>query len=99
ITIKSGTNGLSRKEFEYEIPIEDAEELLTLCVKIIVKKRFEIVFKGFKWEVDEFHQPHKGLLLAEIELPTEDTSFHLPDWVGEEVTGKPEYYNANMLKE
>lgn len=99
ITVKGKTTGeMSRLEFEYEIPKEEAVEMLhELCPKWIDKTRYLFKHKGFVWEVDEFESPKKGLILAEIELSSELEEFSLPDWVKEEVTGQPEYYNANML--
>ena len=98
ITIKGmEVNGI-RPEFEYEIPLQEAIEMLGLfCDKIIHKTRFELEMGTHTWEVDDFHAPHKGLLLAEVELTSIDESVSLPDWIAEEVTGVPEYYNANML--
>lgn len=99
ITVKGKTTGqMSRLEFEYEIPKEEAVEMLQkLCPKWIEKTRYLFSYKGFTWEVDEFESPKKGLVLAEIELPSESTVFSRPDWIGEEVTGLPEYYNVNMI--
>lgn len=99
ITVKGGESGLTRSEFEYPIPKEDAQSILDeFKIRQIKKTRFEVQFDGFKWEVDEFQEPNKGLILAEIELPTEDTDFLSPDWITTEVTGEKEYYNATMLK-
>ena len=98
ITIKGlEVNGV-RPEFEYEIPFTEALEMLDLfCPKVLHKTRYEIEVDTHTWEVDVFHSPNSGLLLAEIELNAIEESFTLPDWVGEEVTGEPAYYNANML--
>jgi adenylate cyclase len=97
ITLKGKEENGIRAEFEYEIPYDDAVEMLSLfCNKVLHKTRFEINYQGFIWEVDEFHAPNPGLILAEIELPSIDTHFQIPDWIREEVTGRPEYYNANM---
>lgn len=100
ITIKGISKGASRAEFEYEIPLEDAHYLLdNICEQpTISKHRYAIPFGGFTWEVDEFHGDNEGLVLAEIELPAEDTVFDLPSWIGTEVTGDPRYYNANLVK-
>ena len=98
ITLKGKEINGVRAEFEYEIPFDDAVEMLNLfCDKVLRKTRFEINFQGFVWEVDEFYSPNRGLILAEIELPSIETGFQIPDWIGEEVTGRPEYYNANMI--
>lgn len=98
LTIKGATENISRLEFEYEIPLYEAKEMLDkLCLKKIEKIRYKIDFKGFTWEVDEFHTPNKGLILAEIELSSEDEVFSRPNWVLEEVSGLPQYYNSNMI--
>lgn len=97
-TIKGETVNISRSEFEYEIPKEDVKAILNqFCDKWIEKTRYEINVGSHLWEVDEFDSPQKGLLLAEIELTSEEEEFQLPNWVTEEVSDKPEYYNANML--
>lgn len=99
LTIKgaSDTTGVSRNEFEYEIPVTDAEALLPLCESgIIAKVRHLIPFRGYTWEVDVFHGCNEGLIVAEIELTSEDEAFELPDWIGEEVTGDKRYYNAML---
>lgn len=99
ITIKSKTKGMTRIEFEYSIPIEDANFLLeNLCCKPIIEKiRYTLPAKNnLFWEVDEFQGIHKGLILAEIELPTENFSIDLPSWIEREVTGEPQYYNSNL---
>lgn len=98
LTIKGKTEGISRLEYEYEIPVSEAEDLLfRFCPKRIDKIRFEIDFKGFTWEVDEFKEPNTGLILAEIELQSEEGVFALPGWITKEVSGEQEYYNSNML--
>ncbi|MEW6762937.1 MAG: CYTH domain-containing protein [Pseudomonadota bacterium] len=100
LTIKSKNEGASRGEWEYPIPLQDAEELLDrLCERPLVEKyRRRIDFKGFTWEVDEFLGENAGLVVAEIELPAEDTVFDLPDWIGEEVTGERRYYNSSLIR-
>jgi|LauGreDrversion4_2_1035121.scaffolds.fasta_scaffold58154_3 CYTH domain-containing protein len=98
ITIKGPTQGISRAEFEYEIPLKDADELIsTFAEKVIEKFRYEISFKNHLWEVDVFTGKLEGLYLAEIELNSEDEHFELPDWVGEEVSTDPNYYNSNLI--
>ena len=98
ITIKGVTTGASRAEYEYEIPVADAEELLAMCIPpLIDKTRTVIVHEGHKWEVDEFHGENAGLVVAEIELPREDTDFVRPPWVGEEVTHDRRYYNSALV--
>ena len=101
LTIKGPSVGATRMEYEYNIPIEDAKNLLDqLCEKpIIEKKRYKIEFGGFIWEVDEFFGENEGLIVAEIELESEDQEFEKPEWVGEEVTADPRYYNSNLIKE
>tara|TARA_B100000508_G_C11465634_1_gene282078 strand:- start:9490 stop:9936 length:447 start_codon:yes stop_codon:yes gene_type:complete len=98
LTIKGKTTGASRSEFEYEIPYQEALEMLnTYCDKIIDKVRFTLIVDGKEWEIDEFSSPQEGLILAEIELDSEDEVFTIPEWVTEEVTSDPQYYNANMI--
>ena len=103
ITIKGigNENGMTRYEFEKEIDLSDAKDLLELCEPGIIDKIRYIVptDKGLFFEVDEFLGDNKGLILAEIELPAEDTHFPKPDWLGKEVTGNTVYYNAQLSKE
>ncbi len=98
LTVKGATVGASRSEYEYEIPLEDAASMLDdLCQQpLIEKKRYTIFYQGFTWEVDEFFGLNQGLIVAEIELKSEDQSFERPQWIGEEVTGDPRYYNAAL---
>lgn len=102
LTIKSKPvkGSISRMEYEYEIPLVDGEELLaTLCKNPIVKKtRTKVKWKGFMWEIDEFSGENKGLVVAEIELPTEDTPFEKPSWIGREVSNDKRYSNSNLIK-
>ncbi len=100
LTIKSKNEGASRGEWEYPIPLTEAEELLDrLCERPLVEKyRRRIDYRGFTWEVDEFLGENDGLVVAEIELPAEDTAFELPDWIGQEVTGERRYYNSSLIK-
>ena len=100
LTIKSAATGISRCEFEYEIPLEDARQMLaTLARKTLIEKtRHTIEHKGFFWEIDEFHGKNQGLIVAEIELAREDQVFEKPAWIGEEVTGKLQYYNAHLAR-
>ena len=98
ITIKgkSSANGLSRLEWEKEISLTEAKVLLELCLPSpIVKTRYTVPYQGLEIEVDEFEKPKK-MLLAEVELPSLETPFTPPDWLGEEVTGNPDYYNSRM---
>ena len=100
ITIKGKTESCSRLEYEYEIPLKDAEELLIkLCeVHVIEKRRYIINHCGFVWEVDEFLGDNNGLIVAEIELENEDAEFPLPEWVGEEVSYDHRYLNSHLAK-
>ncbi len=100
LTIKGISVGATRVEYEYEIPFDDAEKLLNeLCEKpIIEKNRYKIPHAGFVWEIDEFFGENDGLVVAEIELESEDQTFDKPEWVGEEVTGDPRYFNSNLIK-
>ncbi len=100
LTIKGVASGASRQEFEYEIPVQDANEMLNeLCERPLIEKyRYKIEYGGFIWEVDEFTGDNEGLTIAEIELPSEDQIFEKPAWLGEEVTADPRYYNANLIK-
>ena len=100
LSIKSVTTGAGCSEFEYAIPLEDAKYMLTTLVRapLIEKTRYTVEHKGFFWEIDEFHGENQGLIVAEIELEHEDQAFEKPDWVGEEVTGDPRYYNVNLAR-
>ena len=100
ITIKSSTDGLFRNEWEYPVPLADAEDmLLRLCLRpLIEKNRYRIVHDGMIWEVDEFFGENTGLLIAEIELESVDQAFSLPEWVGREVTDDSRYYNTNLMR-
>ncbi len=100
LTIKGISVGATRLEYEYEIPLEDAQALLDeLCEKpLIEKNRYKVDFGGFTWEIDEFFGQNDGLIVAEIELESEDQSFDKPQWVGEEVTGDSRYFNSNLIK-
>ncbi len=100
ITIKARVSVLTRKEFEYEIPLNDTLEMLSeMCIGPIIEKyRYTINYQGFKWEVDEFLGDNTGLIVAEIEVPGEDQLFGKPDWVGDEVTHDPRYLNSNLSK-
>lgn len=101
LTIKGASNagGLSRFEWEKEIPIDDAKNLLLLCeAGVIDKTRFEVKCGHHTFEIDVFHGNNNGLIVAEIELETETDSFEKPDWLGKEVTGDIRYYNAYLSK-
>lgn len=97
ITLKGATNGITRKEYEYKIPIDDGNELLDGFAATEVEKiRYRIEFAGKLWEIDEFWGDNKGLIVAEIELQHEDEQFELPGWVTDEVSGDERYYNSNL---
>jgi adenylate cyclase len=100
LTIKGPNDRGVRLEYEYDIPIEDAREMLDLlCHKPLIEKiRYNIFFSGFIWEVDEFKGDNEGLLIAEIELEYVGQEFNIPPWIGLEVTGDTRYYNANLAK-
>jgi CYTH domain-containing protein len=99
LTIKGLTVGASRMEFEYEIPRQDADLLLDICEKPLIEKtRFKVEEGGIVWEIDEFLGENQGLIVAEVELESENQEFPKPDWVLEEVTGDPRYFNSNLIK-
>jgi adenylate cyclase len=101
LTIKGASDdaGISRYEWEKEIPVNEAEELLALCEPgLIDKTRYLVPVGKFTFEVDEFFGENKGLIIAEIELGSESDKFPKPDWLGEEVTGDLRYYNSMLIK-
>lgn len=100
LNIKSATLGVQRQEYEYPIPLEDAREMLdTLCEKAMIEKtRYHVVFAGYTWEVDVFEGDNAGLVVAEVELDSEDEQPPLPPWAGEEVSHDPRYYNVCLVK-
>jgi CYTH domain-containing protein len=100
LTIKGPTRGISREEFEYTIPAADAERMLdALCAGGTVDKtRYRIPRDGVVWEVDVFAGDNAGLVLAEVELDSEDQEVTLPDWLGEEVSRDPRFYNAYLAR-
>ncbi|MBR6659669.1 MAG: CYTH domain-containing protein [Paludibacteraceae bacterium] len=99
LTIKGKSSNISRLEFEYDIPMADAEALFTLAKTPIVEKyRYKIMYAGNCWEVDEFLGMNRGLVVAEIELESETQSFEKPDWIGMEVSGDKRYTNANLAR-
>ncbi|RMZ51471.1 CYTH domain-containing protein [Flavobacteriaceae bacterium PRS1] len=96
---KSNNSGLSRFEWEKEISKTDAESLLKLCEKEIIDKiRYEVKVGNHIFEVDEFFGDNEGLIIAEVELNSEDETFKKPDWLGQEVTGQIKYYNSQLSK-
>lgn len=97
LTIKSANIGIERAEFEYEVPVPEAEMLFAIfCERFIEKKRYELEHGGKTWEVDEFICPKQDFILAEIELQEANESFELPDWLDNEVSNDPIYFNSNM---
>jgi CYTH domain-containing protein len=100
LTIKGGSRGLARSEYEYEIPAEHAREMLaTLCPNSPIEKtRYRVDYHGLTWEVDEFFGDNAGLIMAEVELQSADQAVDLPDWVGEDVSADPRYYNASLVE-
>jgi len=99
LTIKGASNesGLSRFEWEKEIPVDEAKKILLLCEKgVIDKTRFEVKVGNHIFEVDEFHGENKGLIIAEIELANETEIFEKPEWLGKEVTNDNRYYNSYL---
>ncbi|HUO04864.1 MAG TPA: CYTH domain-containing protein [Candidatus Binataceae bacterium] len=100
ITVKSATVGITRDEYEYEIPLADCNAMLDrLCQHPLIEKvRYVIPYAGHTWEVDEFSGVNRGLTIAEIELDSETEKIELPDWVETEVTGDSRYYNANLVR-
>lgn len=98
LTVKGKNNGDSRLEFEYEIPLEEAEEMLMLCQPPTLEKyRYLIDFRDHLWEVDEYLGRLAPLVVAEVELKDSSECYDLPDFVGENVTGNERYYNSNLV--
>lgn len=101
ITIKNATIGFARDEFEYSIPIEDAQKMLDgICQQPIIEKtRYCLTYENHVWEIDEFLGDNKGLIIAEIELEHREETFNIPPFIGEEVTNDSRFYNARLFKE
>jgi adenylate cyclase len=99
ITIKGMSVGATRSEYEYEIPLADANEMLErLCERPLIEKtRYRVSHEGLLWEIDEFEGDNRGLIIAEVEFKDETQSVTLPGWIGQEVTGDPRYFNANLV--
>lgn len=98
LTVKSRNQGDVRHEWEYEIPVSDAEEMLELCAgTVLAKWRYIVPFEGWTWEVDEYENNLAGLVVAEVEIDNPDRKVPLPSFAGEEVTGRPEYYNSTLV--
>lgn len=99
LTIKGKGSSISRQEFEYEIPLADAQALLELCQPSIIQKtRYIVPYQEHIWEIDVFEGDNQGLVLAEVELQTEEESILLPSWVGTEVSEDKRYYNACLVE-
>ena len=98
LTVKGASEGIARMELEYEIDAADAACMLQLCDQVIEKTRHHIRVCGMLWEVDVFAGANAGLIIAEVELESEDQDIDLPDWVGEEVSDDPRYYNACLAR-
>ena len=100
LTIKGISVGVTRAEYEYPIPFDDCNAMLdNLAEKpLIEKNRYKIALGGLTWEIDEFFGENQGLIVAEVELQSEDQAFDKPAWVGEEVSGDPRYFNSNLIK-
>jgi CYTH domain-containing protein len=100
LTLKGKTKGSVRSEFEYEIPLEEAGEMLDLlCDRPLIEKiRYKEKIGELTWEIDEFLGENEGLILGEVELESENQKVTLPEWIGEEVTQYPRYYNSNLAK-
>ena len=98
--MKGPTVGVTRLEFEYPISFEDCTTMLDQLAEkpIIEKTRYKIPMGTHVWEIDEFFGVNAGLIVAEIELESEDTPFEKPEWIGEEVSGDPRYFNSNLVK-
>lgn len=99
LTLKGIATGASRAEFEYALPLADAQYMLShFCLKPLIEKtRWHYDYKGHLWEIDEFSGENEGLIVAEIELTSEIEQFDRPDWLGQEVTGDPRYNNASLV--
>jgi len=100
LTIKGKNVGASRLEFEYPIPLQDANEMLdNLCqTSVIEKTRYLVEHEGYVWEVDVFEGSNQGLVVAEVELDSEEEAFSLPSWVAQEVTDDVRYFNSNLVE-
>lgn len=99
LTLKGRNTGISRLEYEYEIPAADADELLQFCQRPLIEKtRYVEKIDGHVWEIDCFFGDNEGLLVAEIELKSEDEPFEKPVWLGQEVSGDVRYYNSNLAE-
>ena len=99
LSVKGRVHGFSRSEYEYDIPVADAEAMMQeMCGNIIDKRRYFVEYHGYTWEIDEFFGDNAPLLLAEIELNSEADEFPLPDFIGREVTGIAAFYNGTLAR-
>ena len=100
INIKSATLGITRTEFEYAIPVDDAQLMIDdLCIKPVIEKtRYIVKYMQHRWEIDVFSGDNRGLIVAEIELSSTDETFEKPSWIGEEVSNDARYYNVSLVK-
>ncbi|WP_332701149.1 CYTH domain-containing protein [Devosia sp.] len=99
LTLKGAVRGMARAEYEYEIPMPDALEMLAMAEPhVLEKRRYLVPFGGLTWEIDVFEGRHAGLVIAEVELASQDQLVELPDWVGMEVTYDDRYYNASLSR-
>lgn len=97
ITIKGKGSGAAHPEFEYEVPLDDAKQMLSMCEPPVINKtRYIVMHDGNRWEIDEFHGELQGLVIAEFEVVSEEYRFSLPPFVGLEVTGDRRYYNSQL---
>jgi adenylate cyclase len=101
LTVKGKTEGVTRSEYEYETPTDDAQEILARLAQhpYIEKNRYKVKYAGLEWEIDEFLKDNQGLVVAEVELASEKQRIELPPWVGKEVSDDPKYLNVNLMKQ
>ena len=99
LTVKGSNVGATRIEFEYEISKNECDIMLAELVEkpVIEKTRYKVDYMGFIWEIDEFFKENIGLIVAEIELKSENQKFEIPEWIGKEVTNDPRYFNSNLI--
>lgn len=100
LTIKGKNENLTRKEFEYEIPLDEALSLIDLCENPVIEKtRYLLIDNGNIWEIDVFERENEGLIVAEIELKSEDQLFEIPEWLGKEVSTESKYFNSALISQ
>lgn len=100
LNLKSMTLGVNRSEFDYEIPVAEAREILdSLCMRPLIEKvRYYVPYGGHTWEIDVFEGENEGLIVAELELAAVDEPFDIPPWLGDEVSDDPRYYNVSLIE-